>query len=153
MDSAVELEDALDRLAELVVSTDSAADLANVRRRIGRRRLRVLVAGEAKRGKSTLINALLGQPLLPMGVTPLTSVATVVRRGSVEQVTAEFRDRRRTKHLLSELPALVTQHGNRDNELHLVEVQVKLADASLPSGVELVDSPGNGSVLRLDHHA
>ena len=30
-------------------------------------RLRVLVAGEAKRGKSTLINALLGRAVLPTG--------------------------------------------------------------------------------------
>jgi predicted GTPase len=39
---------------------------------------RVLVLGEAKRGKSTLVNALFGAPLLPPEPLPLTSVATVV---------------------------------------------------------------------------
>ena len=42
-------------------------------------RLRVLVAGEAKRGKSTLVNAFLGRMVLPVGVTPVTAVATTVR--------------------------------------------------------------------------
>ena len=39
-------------------------------------RLRVLAVGEAKRGKITLINTLLGRAVLPAGVTPLTVVTT-----------------------------------------------------------------------------
>lgn len=38
----------------------------------------MLVAGEANRGKSTLVNALFGAPLLPTGAFPLTSVVTGV---------------------------------------------------------------------------
>jgi len=46
-------------------------------------RLRVLVAGEAKRGKSTLINALLGRDVLPSVVTPLAALPDLVtERGS-----------------------------------------------------------------------
>lgn len=47
-------------------------------RRWHERRLGVLVAGEAKRGKSTLVNPLLGRPVLPTGVIPVTAVATTV---------------------------------------------------------------------------
>jgi GTPase Era involved in 16S rRNA processing len=50
----------------------------------------VLVAGEAKRGKSTLVNALIGRAVLPAGVTPLTALATTVTYGADEQVTAVF---------------------------------------------------------------
>ena len=49
---------------------DDRAALDGMRARLAGRRLRVLVAGEAKRGKSTLVNALLGRPMLPVGVTP-----------------------------------------------------------------------------------
>lgn len=42
-------------------------------------RFRVLVTGEAKRGKSTLPNALLGRDVLPTGVTPVTALATTTR--------------------------------------------------------------------------
>jgi Dynamin family len=41
----------------------------------------VVVIGEFKRGKSTLINALLGEDVLPTGVTPVTAVPTLVRFG------------------------------------------------------------------------
>jgi ribosome biogenesis GTPase A len=39
----------------------------------------LVVLGEFKRGKSSLINALLGRAALPVGVVPLTSVATIIR--------------------------------------------------------------------------
>ena len=40
------------------------------------------VAGQFSRGKTTLMNALLGGPYLPMGALPMTSVITTVRYGS-----------------------------------------------------------------------
>ena len=77
-----------------LASGGDRATLAALRGRLAGQRLRVLVAGEAKRGKSTLVNALLGRALLPMGVTPLTALATTVRYGLDEQVGAVFRDGR-----------------------------------------------------------
>jgi ribosome biogenesis GTPase A len=50
--------------------------------------LRVLVAGEARRGKSTLVNALLGRPVLPVAVTPLTALPTTVRHGRDKGATS-----------------------------------------------------------------
>jgi hypothetical protein len=55
---------ALDALAGLAGAAD-AATLAALRDRLAAARLRVLVVGEAKRGKSTLVNALLGREVLP----------------------------------------------------------------------------------------
>lgn len=69
---------ALNRLAALGTERDREQLLALLDR-LDAARLRVLVVGEAKRGKSTLINALLGRDVLPSGVTPLTAVATTVR--------------------------------------------------------------------------
>ena len=56
---------------ELVERESALAELAGFARRAqaGEGGL-VLVAGEAKRGKSTLVNALLGREILPVGVTP-----------------------------------------------------------------------------------
>ena len=77
-----------------------------------RRGLRVLVAGEAKRGKSTLVNALLGRDVLPSGVTPLTAVTTTVRYGDDERAEARFLDGHDEKHPLSRAPG----PGNRAGE-------------------------------------
>jgi ribosome biogenesis GTPase A len=82
---------ALDELA--VQGTDQDREqIAALRDRLDAARLRVLVAGEAKRGKSTLINALLGRAVLPAGVTPLTAVATTVRYGDDPHAEVRFAD-------------------------------------------------------------
>ena len=69
--AGVRLDAALDRLAALGTEADRE-QVEALRERLAAARLRVLVAGEAKRGKSTLINALLEREVLPAGVTPLT---------------------------------------------------------------------------------
>jgi len=136
---------ALDELSGLADGGDRAA-LAGLRGRLEERLLRVLVAGEAKRGKSTLINALLGRPVLPVGVTPLTALATTVRHGQDEGATAVFRDGRERAFPLSALDDLVTERGNPGNRRNLASVTVVTDAPVLARGVELVDTPGTGSV-------
>ena len=74
------------------------AQIAAVHDRLVSARLRVLVAGEAKRGKSSLVNAFLGQAVLPVGVTPLTAVATTVRYGDNPHVHVRFADGHEERH-------------------------------------------------------
>jgi Dynamin family len=136
---------ALDGLSGLGGDDDRAA-LAALRGRLAEQRLRVLVAGEAKRGKSTLVNALLGRALLPMGVTPLTALATTVRYGRDEEASAVFRDGRAERFPLSALDDLVTERGNPGNRRGLASVTVVVDAPVLARGVELVDTPGTGSV-------
>ncbi len=61
------LDEVLDVL-DGVATQDDRERLAELRGRVGARRLRVLVAGEARRGKSTLVNAMIGRDVLPTGV-------------------------------------------------------------------------------------
>jgi ribosome biogenesis GTPase A len=136
---------ALDGLSAVAGPGDHAA-LADLRDRLRQQLLRVLVAGEAKRGKSTLVNALLGRQVLPSGVTPLTSLATAVRYGRAESVTAVFRDGHAESYPLSALDDLVTERGNPDNRRALASVTVTVDAPVLARGVELVDTPGTGSV-------
>ena len=140
---------ALDELA--VLGTDQEREqIAALRARLDAARLRVLVAGEAKRGKSTLINALLGRAVLPAGVTPLTSVATTVRYGDDPHAEVRFADGHEEKQPLTALPDLVTERGNPGNRRHVAAVTVYLAAPVLAGGVELVDTPGTGSVFAWD---
>src|SRR5436190_14649750 len=44
-------------------------------------RLSIVVLGEFNHGKSTFVNALLGQPVLPTGITPTTAVLSHVSHG------------------------------------------------------------------------
>ena len=62
-------------LSDLEALTDStfAPRIAAAAGRLQSERVKLLVVGEFSRGKSTFINALLGEPLLPSRVTPTTA--------------------------------------------------------------------------------
>jgi GTP-binding protein EngB required for normal cell division len=137
---------ALDALAELADSADRDV-LAALRDRLDSARLRVLVAGEAKRGKSTLVNALLGRDVLPMGVVPLTAVPTTVTLASgAEAIEVEFTDGHRDSFALATLPDFGTERGNPGNCRNIASISVGLKAPILARGAEIVDMPGAGSV-------
>src|ERR1700685_3658508 len=119
------LTSALDELAGLADESDTAV-LTALRERLRAARLRVLVVGEAKRGKSTLINALLGREVLPSGVTPLTAVATTVRYGNDPRAEVLFLDGHEEKHPLTALAAFATEPGNPRNRRGVAGVTVYL---------------------------
>ena len=146
------LVSALGELAALGTERDRE-QLAALLDRLDAARLRVLVVGEAKRGKSTLVNALLGRDVLPSGVTPLTAVTTTVRYGDDERAEVRFLDGHDEKHPLAVLSDLVTERGNPGNRRRIAGVTVYVAAPVLADGVELVDTPGTGSVFEWDTQA
>lgn len=145
MTSPDAMQPLLTELRGLVPPADAAA-VDELTRRWSGHALRVLVAGEAKRGKSTLVNRLLDRAVLPAGVVPLTAVATTVRHGPVEQVTARFTDGAVECLPLERLAELVTEPGNPGNVRGVLDVTVTLPMPLLAGGLELVDTPGVGSV-------
>src|SRR5258706_11778710 len=54
--------------------------------------LMVVVIGEFNAGKSTFVNALLGEPVLPMGITPTTDAIELVRYASRPSSKPALRD-------------------------------------------------------------
>jgi GTP-binding protein EngB required for normal cell division len=125
----------------------AADELAELRGRLAEQRFRLLVVGEAKRGKSTLINALLGRPLLPSGVTPVTALPTELRYGQTEQLVVSYLDRTSAHRPLADLPRFVTEQHNPGNVLAVARVSAYLDAPVLAGGVEIVDTPGTGSVF------
>jgi hypothetical protein len=144
-DRRAALKQVLWELSGLAPEADTSA-LAALAARLAAGRLRVLIAGEAKRGKSTVANALIGRDVLPSGVAPLTAIATTLVQGRDEHVMAIFTDGRAQRRPLADLPGLVTEDGNPANRLGVADVTVHLDAPLLAEGVELVDTPGTGSV-------
>jgi GTP-binding protein EngB required for normal cell division len=124
---------------------DLVERVAAVAERSRSRRFHIAVVGEFKRGKSTLLNALLGRPLLPTGVLPLTSVATEVVHGP-DGATVTRLDGTRTDITLDEIADYVTEAGNPDNRRRVDRVTVRAPAALLATGLVLVDTPGIGSI-------
>lgn len=107
----------------------------------------VACIGQFKRGKSTLLNALVGRPLLPIGVTPVTSVVTVLRYGESEGVRVRFVDGGWREIPTDLLVGYVSEQHNSENRIGVTAVEVFVPSSLLASGMCLVDTPGLGSVF------
>jgi GTP-binding protein EngB required for normal cell division len=141
------IREVLGDLAGLAGEPDRQA-LTALLDRLDTARLRVLVAGEAKRGKSTLVNALLGRAVLPTGVLPLTAVpATVVSAAPGDEgLRVTFTDGHTDRYPLSSVAEFGTESGNPGNRRQVSALTVGIDAPILTRGVELVDTPGTGSV-------
>lgn len=111
-------------------------------------RFNLMLVGRFSRGKSTLINAILGAAHLPTGILPLTSVITTVRYGSRTQVVLNFNDRQLHQEIpLARLAEYVTQQSNPGNVKNVAYAEIELPVELLRRGVFFVDSPGLGSAI------
>ena len=124
-----------------------AESLAEVSQKIEENRFYLVVLGEFKRGKTTFINALLGEPLLPTAVVPLTSIVTMIKYGPKERVEVIFEDGRVEEIPMEDIHLFVTEKGNPGNEKGVRKVEVSYPSPFLQDGVYLVDTPGVGSVF------
>ena len=138
--------EALGRLRLEAFDDEDVALVRAARERLAETDLYVVALGEFKRGKSTLLNALVGHPVLPVGVVPLTAVVTVLRRGPAGAV-ARREDGAETFVDPKRLVDYVTEEGNPGNERQLSRVEVSLPDLDLPENAVLIDTPGLGSVF------
>jgi predicted GTPase len=143
---------ALTRLAEESDAAEIAAEGRALAVRAAEGRFYVACVGQFKRGKSTLINALLGGPLLPTGVAPVTAIPTVVRYGEpaarVKRAEGDW-----IAVTPGELADWVTEAGNPSNQKQVAGVEVFVPSPLLASGMCLVDTPGLGSVFEANARA
>jgi ribosome biogenesis GTPase A len=154
------LLDILDRL--IVFLDESCADFSGdskrvreLKERLITERFHLAVLGQFKRGKSTLINALIGDPILPTSVLPLTSIPTFLAAGSRRLIriffqdgqTKEFTDLAATE-AADILITYVTEERNPKNKLAVSWVEVEHPASFLNWGVVLIDTPGIGSTFR-----
>ena len=124
-----------------------AADAAAFAGRVAEGRFFVACIGQFKRGKSSLLNALIGDRVLPTGVVPVTSVVTVVRHGverraRVRRVAGDWED-----VAIEDLVEFVAEERNPGNRQHVAGVEVFVPHDLLAGGMCLVDTPGLGSVF------
>ncbi len=117
--------------------------------RLAEDRFNLVVVGRFNRGKTSLMNAILGTDRLPTGIIPLTSVITSVGYGSSETVVLKYQNSWFEKEIsIDELPQYVTQVGNPGNIQRIVTAEIRLPAEILRRGFYFVDTPGLGSVIR-----
>ena len=112
----------------------------------------VAIVGQMKAGKSTLLNALVGQDLAPTGVAETTATInrfTYGRGADCDTFSVHWRDKKRGKEGTSEEPldALDKWIGNSDG-IDQAEFLEFRADAKFLDEIFLIDTPGTRSRLR-----
>lgn len=123
--------------------------LRGARERVSRTEIVICVAGEFKQGKSSLINALIGEVVSPVDDDLATSSLLSLRHGAPARVTVR---RKGEGGVITEeieraqLREYASERGNPDNERQVELVEVTLPNAFLERGIVLVDTPGAGSL-------
>ncbi|WP_321969246.1 dynamin family protein [Paraburkholderia tropica] len=116
--------------------------------RLAEDRFNLAVVGRFGRGKSSLMNALIGVERLPTGILPLTSVITSVVYGSTEKVIIHYEGRHLSTPIsLDELPQFITQRANPGNVRGVRTAEIQLPAELLRRGFHFVDTPGLGSAI------
>ncbi len=115
--------------------------------RVADKRFFVACLGQFKRGKSSLLNALVGSSVLPTGVVPVTAIVTILRYGPILHAEVHFENGSRQHVPVESISDYVSEERNPENFRGVAAVDVFVPSALLASGMCLVDTPGIGSVF------
>ena len=161
MDDSAPLIDRADRLRREMIAFIDTLDaevaalelprppdtLQRGRDKLAENEYNVLVVGEAKRGKSSFINALIGKELLPKDVDVATCQVFRVRPAVEEAYRIRFEDGSQLEIGAADLPRYGSQviadlqgAPKLDQIIRWIEVDVPIK--FLPPGVNMFDTPG-----------
>lgn len=109
--------------------------------------LRIGVVGITSAGKSTFVNALAGEDILPRGAQPTSGVLVVCRKSKERNLTILFKDENKDSFSGEDCNAMwVSRYAdeaqNPSNEQNVKEIQLSLPGMMIPEKYDLIDSPG-----------
>ena len=128
---------------------DLAERLDSLHERIRNPAVQIVVVGEFKQGKSSLINALINAEVCPVDDDIATALPTVVRHGPalrahVVGVATEVAEPVRETIDVTAVPDVVTER--RDGTRELSGVEIEIDRRFLADGVVVIDTPGVGGL-------
>ncbi len=112
--------------------------------------IRIALAGTLKAGKSTLLNALVGEDIAPTDATEATRIVTWFRHGPAPKVTANHRGGRRSNVPISQGAG---PHGGLTFDLRtlnpadVIDLDVEWPAEEL-ADTTIIDTPGTSSLTR-----
>lgn len=149
----IDILDELEGIAlELGLEEMGSENLKRARHLITQDVFRIVFVGGFSRGKSTVVNALLGEKILPSKLSPTTAVITIVRYGEDKQATIFYKDKQMKPETvpierLREF-VIIPKGGHTEDSLgSRIDTPIEKIEISYPfdlcrNGVEIVDTPG-----------
>lgn len=133
------------RIYEVPAFRELYSVIVECRAKLEAGKINLAVLGQMKRGKSSLLNALLREDLLPTGILPLTSVVTEISYADHASATILYRTGNVWDIPLEDVPQYVTEAGNPGNRKGVARLILRHPSPLLRAGIVLVDTPGLGS--------
>ena len=136
--------DNLSKMLKEDAQNDLMNELIRIKKRLEQPLFSVAVVGEFSRGKSTFLNDLIGNELLPVGNLPTTAMLTKIVYGN-KQKFFRFYDGKKEEISLETLENLVADdNGNDPAGVILAETPFKFLDKN---GIQFIDTPGAGDIF------
>lgn len=143
---------ALLRLLEQIATRNGLVEFRSridaITRRLEGDSFEIALFGRVSSGKSSLLNALLGTEVLPVGITPITAIPTKLRYGAALKAAVSYGDGRNAFVPIEELRRLVSEQGNPGNVKNIIRALVEVPSPRLRDGILLVDTPGLDSLAK-----
>ena len=127
------------------LSMDAQADeLSNISERLQNHIFSVGIMGEFKRGKSTVINALLGSPIVPADIMPATATLNYVKWDASKHAVVRFKDGTEKDISVDELSNYVTKitEESEKQSANVEDATVYYPCPFCQNGVQIIDTPG-----------
>ena len=131
--------------ADYEITGNELARVQKLRKKLESDHVTVSVIGQFKRGKSALVNRILEDEVLPVGIVPVTAVVTTVEYGE-KSAAVHFNNGVVKEVEFDEISTYVNEQENQDNKLNVTKVAIKTPSEFLKSGLTFVDTPGVGSM-------
>jgi hypothetical protein len=142
------LRECCDRADASLPPGRAKATVASVRERLREDLLRVAVGGRLNAGKSTMVNALLGQKLAATDATECTKLVSWFKFGLINEVVIQCKDGQQVVLPAQPLASAVAAAGRPADEIATIEV--RSSNQTLARDYTLMDTPGLDALSVLD---
>ncbi|MGL4621828.1 MAG: dynamin family protein [Chroococcidiopsis sp.] len=137
--------------ARHVLPNTLADEVIKISNKLQSQRFRIAIVGEFSRGKSTLINALVGEKIQPVRAIACNATVTVLKYGLQQRIVCHYKDGRQEEISREQYQEKVTLSKEAvrkhlsDELAHCDIEEIVFAHPNLKlcqNGVEILDSPG-----------
>ena len=134
----------LSSISNVTNDADAIQECDDLKTKLKEQQFYVVIVGLFKRGKSSVINALLGKALAPVAVTPVTAVITAFEYNANDSyANIRFKNGGSAQIPVSEVAGFISEDENPENKKQVSSVQI-FDNSPLLQKLTLVDTPGLG---------